>query len=80
MARLTDRPDMTLDVYRGRKTTHHTITGAFGSVPNWIDPDQSSHCSPCNAFTCKLCTTGGIRYFYKKNCTKSVLGSLFCDK
>ena len=24
MVRLTDRPDMTLDVYRGRKTTTHT--------------------------------------------------------
>ena len=23
MVRLTDRPDMTLDVYRGRKTTMH---------------------------------------------------------
>ena len=28
MVRLTDRPDMTLDVYRGRKTTmqHHRYT------------------------------------------------------
>ena len=25
MVRLTDRPDMTLDVYRGRKTTIHRI-------------------------------------------------------
>ena len=23
VVRLTDRPDMTLDVYRGRKTTNH---------------------------------------------------------
>ena len=26
VVRLTDRPDMTLDVYRGRKTTKHTHT------------------------------------------------------
>ena len=26
MVRLTDRPDMTLDVYRGRKTTMHNGT------------------------------------------------------
>ena len=25
VVRLTDRPDMTLDVYRGRKTIQHTI-------------------------------------------------------
>ena len=44
MVRLTDRPDMTLDVYRGRKTTiqqqHVTAdnsTRLFGSVvENWI--------------------------------------------
>ena len=33
MVRLTDRPDMTLDVYRGRKTTiqqiYHGLTGRF---------------------------------------------------
>ena len=29
MVRLTDRPDMTLDVYRGRKTTiQHTTTSS----------------------------------------------------
>ena len=27
MARLTDRPDMTLDVYRGRKTTMQQLCG-----------------------------------------------------
>ena len=26
VVRLTDRPDMTLDVYRGRKTTQHNTT------------------------------------------------------
>ena len=26
LVRLTDRPDMTIDVYRGRKTTTHTNT------------------------------------------------------
>ena len=27
VVRLTDRPDMTLDVYRGRKTTKQHLTG-----------------------------------------------------
>ena len=32
VARLTDRPDMTLDVYRGRKTTtEQQIVGCFDS-------------------------------------------------
>ena len=35
VVRLTDRPDMTLDVYRGRKTTmqYNAI------VRNWVDED-----------------------------------------
>ena len=32
VARLTDRPDMTLDVYRGRKTTIQQVTEIFYSV------------------------------------------------
>ena len=43
MVRLTDRPDMTLDVYRGRKTTiqptkisHGTVSGRF--VPDTVRP------------------------------------------
>ena len=33
MVRLTDRPDMTLDVYRGRKTTtQHNINVNFKST------------------------------------------------
>ena len=30
MVRLTDRPDMALDVYRGRKTTKQHIRGGCG--------------------------------------------------
>ena len=26
VVRLTDRPDMTIDIYRGRKTTTHQLT------------------------------------------------------
>ena len=36
MARLTDRPDMTLDVYRGRKTTtqhNNEFTGRAIALP-----------------------------------------------
>ena len=32
VVRLTDRPDMILDVYRGRKTTTATTTTAFFNV------------------------------------------------
>ena len=32
VVRLTDRPDMTLDVYRGRKTTTTTTTTEY----NWV--------------------------------------------
>ena len=31
VVRLTDRPDMTLDVYRGRKTTNQINSGGGGS-------------------------------------------------
>ena len=31
MVRLTDRPDMTLDVYRGRKTTMQQLSHAFAT-------------------------------------------------
>ena len=34
MVRLTDRPDMTLDVYRGRKTTQQDSDG----MANITDP------------------------------------------
>ena len=32
VVRLTDRPDMTLDVYRGRKTTNQQHTFCFLSI------------------------------------------------
>ena len=32
VVRLTDRPDMTLDVYRGRKTTIHTYIRVVKSI------------------------------------------------
>ena len=31
MVRLTDRPDMTIDVYRGRKTTTHNLSKVMQS-------------------------------------------------
>ena len=33
VVRLTDRPDMTLDVYRGRKTTKQHIAILFTTLP-----------------------------------------------
>ena len=39
LARLTDRPDMTLDVYRGRKTTtqHYSKPKLFSNVANCMN-------------------------------------------
>ena len=50
MDRLTDRPDMTLDVYRGRKTTIQQQLQHFNNVrlpadladPGWI-PTRDNH-------------------------------------
>ena len=46
VVRLTDRPDMTLDVYRGRKTTKQqkaTWNPLKGSLANSVDQDQTPH-------------------------------------
>ena len=48
VVRLTDRPDMTLDVYRGRKTTLQPITTTTTQrVPNAIDV-WNTLCSRCS--------------------------------
>ena len=50
VVRLTDRPDMTLDVYRGRKTTKQQTTtstnnvlGSSGAYSHKIDQKLSLH-------------------------------------
>ena len=44
VVRLTDRPDMTLDVYRGRKTTiQHTTTTKTGIVKTELSLNYSTH-------------------------------------
>ena len=51
MVRLTDRPDMTLDVYRGRKTTMqqcNILTPALMTTFNWLNDGTNLH---HNAFT-----------------------------
>ena len=40
MVRLTDRPDMTLDVYRGRKTTIQQPD----QMPHSVESDQGLQC------------------------------------
>ena len=40
VVRLTDRPDMTFDVYRGRKTTKQQQHIIFGSKPIYLDRNQ----------------------------------------
>ena len=37
VVRLTDRPDMTLDVYRGRKATMQQIKRFFSTVVCWTN-------------------------------------------
>ena len=41
MVRLTDRPDMTLDVYRGRKTTIQPIQLDFCIISFHLSPEIS---------------------------------------
>ena len=42
VVRLTDRPDMTLDVYRGRKTTIQQIAFRISPLSDWIPVDKGS--------------------------------------
>ena len=49
MVRLNDRPHMTLDVYRGRKTT--TTTTPI-SVPNKLDRKERDSPESCVRITC----------------------------
>ena len=43
VVRLTDRPDMTLDVYRGRKTTMQQQATGFYCIQPFIITHPSSH-------------------------------------
>ena len=47
VVRLTDRPDMTLDVYRGRKTTIQQQQQPFGDFLHYIN--QASLTADCGA-------------------------------
>ena len=44
MVRLTDRPDMTLDVYRGRKTTIQYNHEDPDQTPHYVASDLGLHC------------------------------------
>ena len=46
MVRFTDRPDMTIDVYRGRKTTIQQLynRGYFVEIPDTCLSDQRYTC------------------------------------
>ena len=43
VVRLTDRPDMTLDIYRGRKTTMQPTNKKPKGMCNMEDSDQPIH-------------------------------------
>ena len=65
MVRLTDRPDMTLDVYRGRKTTIQPIqpsVGLGGELPHPLCFNISSKCD-----------LRSIKYFHKHKAHISVV-------
>ena len=54
MVRLTDRPDMILDVYRGRKTAtqqqQQPVDGVINIEAKIVDPKHNgcmAHVSPC---------------------------------
>ena len=57
VVRLTDRPDMTLDVYRGRKTTiqeqQQPWFSVFASLVNGSQFLSGRVCSFCKEFHCK---------------------------
>ena len=44
VVRLTDRPDMTLDVYRGRKTTIQHVHP--NQMPHYVASELGLHCLP----------------------------------
>ena len=44
VVRLTDRPDMTLDVYRGRKTTIQPNNNLYGAQRNELFAAISQYC------------------------------------
>ena len=46
VVRLTDRPDMTLDVYRGRKTTIQQQQQDPDQMPHYVAFDVGLHCLP----------------------------------
>ena len=54
VVRLTDRPDMTLDVYRGRKTTNQSINpvqdGHWLLLLKWQKPENDNSQEPLYEF------------------------------
>ena len=46
VVRLTDRPDMTLDVYRGRKTTMQQLESLYNLVESVLASDTDIMLSP----------------------------------
>ena len=53
VVRLTDRPDMTLDVYRGRKTTMQQQQQQFKAVKKAKEDKGSNHYEEIEVFLAK---------------------------
>ena len=60
MVRLTDHPDMTLDVYRGRKTTTQQQRNIVPYAYSIIDTDQSTRIAMSQE---KICFLRGRKFF-----------------
>ena len=66
MVRLTDRPDMTLDVYRGRKTTKQQqqnwkwVLGNFQSLGVRLISMKDCACRRCGCFLCVYVCVEGV--------------------
>ena len=66
VVRLTNRPDMTLDVYRGRKTTQHTtslLLNIVNSFKGFFSPLRVDSCLEgfhCLEKTLKLPSLGNL--------------------
>ena len=62
VVRLTDRPNMTLDVYRGRKTTIQSINlfWFFGDFASSEDSRARAYCA------CSMCGWGLFGHFFSR--------------
>ena len=66
MVRLTDRPDMTLDVYRGRKTTIQQLHRVYPHNCGVMDVSHGEclFCRNCEGLVIKFCFFSLLSYIF----------------